>query len=453
MYFRSRTPLSFVLGMVIISSCIALERVHADTCSIAGTRPATASDAVVQNGTIRAGTCYNPSDIGISQSAEQAKAYLLGLPRTGSATDNSNIEKENSAFAICAVQFLQEYQKRYGSVTLTSAYRSPAYDAKMCVNNPACGNLMNNPNPMGNHQRGLAMDVRAQADQMTIINFARQNPQFGVCFPFTGEGGGFRDTVHMILVGGPGTEASGPGCRGVTKACSAGNFDPSSVKNADAGLAPPSSIYNNGLQSLGLGAQQPTYAPASQPMMSSQIAPLQSAFATTPTTVSATNGTGICTPQFSCSNNVMYYQTTSCTTQVYQTCSNGCSGNSCTVIAPTTGTSALIATTTQSQAGSTTTLISAFANPVSLSATPIGTAAPISGTLDPSKASSAGNTGTIASIQPISAQQTFTSTDLGANGTGASTISGQSTGLSKILTDLRSALTWALGYLKSLRGT
>ena len=157
----------------------------------------------------------------------------------------------------------------------------------------------------------------------------------------------------------------------------------------------------------------------------------------------------------------MYYQTTSCTTQVYQTCTNGCNGNSCATIAPSTGTSTLIATST-TQASSTADLLSAFANPVSLSATTIGTAAPIAVVLNGniSNVAQLGNTGpgtivnpgTIASIQPLTSQQTFTSTDLGTNGTYTGTGSQQTSGLSKILSDLHAALTWALGYLRSLRG-
>lgn len=201
---------------------------------------ATAAEAAsVPGGAIITGVtqvCPGDAQIGINADVGQAKQYLKSLPRTGSATDDSNMDKENDAFAICAANFLKEYQQRYGGVQILAAYRSPAYDAKMCVNNPACGALMNNPNPNGNHQRGLAMDVKATtADQQTLALFARNNPQFGVCFPFTlggVTGAGTPDTVHMILAGGPGSESSGVGCRGVTRACDAGHFDPNSVQGA-----------------------------------------------------------------------------------------------------------------------------------------------------------------------------------------------------------------------------
>ena len=157
----------------------------------------------------------------------------------------------------------------------------------------------------------------------------------------------------------------------------------------------------------------------------------------------------------------MYYQTTSCTTQVYQTCTSGCNGNSCATIAPSTGTSTLVLGTSTVQASSTMDLLNSLSSNVSLSATPIGTATPLALALNGNTSDVTqlgGNTssivtpGTIASIQPITAQQTFTSTDLGTNGTYTGTGSQQSSGLSKILSDLHAALTWALGYLRSLRG-
>lgn len=195
------------------------------TCPGGGqSRPATPDEArSAAAGSIVAGVtqvCPGDARLGITNDAGQAKTYLKSLPRTGSATQDQNIDQIQNAFAICAANFLKAYQQRYGTVTIRSGYRSAAYDAQMCRNNPSCGALMNNPNPQGNHQRGLAIDVAANtSDQSTMWEFARQNPSYGVCFPFTGEGGGFRDTVHMVLAGIAGTETSGPGCRGVTRAC------------------------------------------------------------------------------------------------------------------------------------------------------------------------------------------------------------------------------------------
>ena len=164
----------------------------------------------------------------------------------------------DAAFAICSENFFREFQTKYGPVTITSAYRSPEEEARLCVNNPRCGTLMNISSPYGNHQKALAMDVRA-AQQSIMNNFAKQNPQFGVCFPFTGEGGGFTDPEHMILAGIPGAETQGPGCRGVVKACDAGHFDPNSIKDVSPMMYASNGISssNSLTQFLGMPQQSP----------------------------------------------------------------------------------------------------------------------------------------------------------------------------------------------------
>jgi hypothetical protein len=203
------------------------------TCTTGVSRLATAGDlenmraAGIPNPTV--GMEYCPDDKHTGKTAGDAKAYLRTLPNKVKETEDNNFKDLNDSFAICASRFLKDFQSRYGRVVIESAYRSPRYDAAMCVNNPRCGALMNNPNPQGNHQRGLAMDISAAAGQQALWDFARANPKYGVCFPFTGEGGGFRDTVHMILFGGPGSESTGPGCRGVQK-CSDADFTPQNIQ-------------------------------------------------------------------------------------------------------------------------------------------------------------------------------------------------------------------------------
>lgn len=223
---------SVAIAIALLSIAIAEHATAQTTCPNPGERPAVASDAVVQSGQLPIGTCYNPNTLGVNQSTEQAKTYLLSLPRSGTAANNSGITDLNGSFAICAANFLKAFTSKYGSVTITSGYRSAAYDAAMCKNNPACGALENNPNPNGNHQKGLAMDINAGSNQTAMDHFAKQNPQFGVCFPFSlggVTGAGKPDTVHMILAGIPGSEPQGAGCSGVTRACSAGNFNPNTI--------------------------------------------------------------------------------------------------------------------------------------------------------------------------------------------------------------------------------
>ena len=307
---------------------------------------ATAQEAASANpaGSIQAGVTYVcPDDarLGISDQVGTARMYLKSQKRTGTATNDQNMDALDKTFAVCASYFLKDFQQLYGPITIRSAYRSSAYDAQMCRNNRACGNLMNNPNPMGNHQKALAMDIGVDSgNQRTIWEFARTNPRYGVCFPFTGENGGFLDTVHMILAGIPGTETSGPGCRGVTRACEgAPAFDPKAVpagndmpsyETGPAYNPTPQSAFGNPLTS-GLMPPPPPMPPFSQQPFGQQ--PFGSTLPTSSSVPSGTTqgGTGpqICSPRFSCESNIMYYHTSACAKVQYEACKYGCSGTQC----------------------------------------------------------------------------------------------------------------------------
>lgn len=267
-----------LLGALALAASLVPVPALAFRCSDGSeSHTATAQEAAsVQDGSIIAGTtqvCPGDAQSGVSGDAGAAKQYLLSLKRTGSAADPSNIDQLNSAFAICAANFLKAYQGKYGPVTITSAYRSPAYDAKMCVNNTACGALMNNPNPNGNHQKGLAIDVHPDNESMysTIWSFASANPQFGVCFPFQdGKYTGFQDRPHMILAGIQSNEVRGCVAQGITQACQAGHFDPNSVNPATAGpVQTPTSPLASAVRQY-LGGATPTPSPSSNIPASSQ---------------------------------------------------------------------------------------------------------------------------------------------------------------------------------------
>ncbi len=175
----------------------------------------------------------------------------------------------------------------------------------------------------------------------------------------------------------------------------------------------------------------------------------------------------------------MYYQTTSCTTQVYRTCAGGCDGDVCKMSTSTLGTidiPKIFATTSSS-----TTIVNNNTNennntsiPTSRSitdilrsivfptftSTDIGTATPLSlstGTRSISSLSPRATstnpfanlaTGTITSVQPTQGQTTFTSSDL----SGSQTFSGaqQNSALFSILENMRQTLLNALMYLRSL---
>ncbi len=412
------------------------------------------------NGGIVAGVtdlCSDAKTLGISDLVGSAKEFLNSVPKRcvgacAAPPDKAHIDKLNNTFAVCAANFIKAYTLKYGAIYISSAYRD----------GPSGENARAGGAPNSNHTKGLAIDMSpASGDFPTMWKFASQNPGFGVCFPYLGS-----DRPHMSLAGSGTGEASKCAAQGVTAQCTgAPTFTPTAASSGAAGLYDESGqLYGN--TAAGPAASTPytalpstSYPGAPVPTVSTQASTLP---ATTQTTQTTSTGASLCTPAFSCSNNVMYYQTTSCTTQVYQTCTSGCNGNSCATIAPSTGTSTLVVGTSTVQASSTMDLLNSLSSNVSLSATPIGTATPLALALNGNTSDVTGlggktstsivNPGTIASIQPITSQQTFTSTDLGTSGTYTGTVSPQSSGLSKILSDLHAALTWALGYLRSLRG-
>ena len=182
-----------------------------------------------------AGSYVCPQDYQLSNVTPEsgaAKEYLKSLPRQsvgGSICappgSDENIDRLNSTFATCAARFLKEYTSRYGGIVITSAYRdgtpgsSPKGDGKSA--NQCAGGA-----PGSNHQRGLAMDVYpSNGDFEQIWNFASQNPQFGICFPYKGG-----DRPHMALAGTGTGEAAKCATQGVSQSCSGTKFDPNSIQ-------------------------------------------------------------------------------------------------------------------------------------------------------------------------------------------------------------------------------
>lgn len=177
--------------------------------TIAGTRLSTASDAVVKNGTLKEGVCYNPSEYGISENEEKAKQFLKSLPKqfAGSSSydcktyEDKNIDKLSGKFAVCMERFLRDYATQVGKVTITSAYRSPEEQTCVCKGETGlCGRsipLDAAGKPIGGigvgHQYGTAMDIRAGGGTNTeyarMHEFARK---YGVHFRL-----GMADRPHV----------------------------------------------------------------------------------------------------------------------------------------------------------------------------------------------------------------------------------------------------------------
>lgn len=145
----------------------------------------------------------------------QALGFLKTLPREWSGWSNrdcktyedKNIDKLSAPFAISAAAFLSAFVEMHGQVTITSAYRSA--QEQSCVCEGERGPCAGRPRVIklkkkkriivrstSNHQRGIALDVRAgtgSEDEFACMHeFARFNPQFGVRFPM-----GLRDKPHM----------------------------------------------------------------------------------------------------------------------------------------------------------------------------------------------------------------------------------------------------------------
>ncbi len=183
----------------------------------------------------------------------------------------------------------------------------------------------------------------------------------------------------------------------------------------------------------------------------------------------------ICAPTFSCTDGTMYYKTSACTTQVYQVCASGCSGNSCAAASSTIISNPLTASTsifdTNTNTGTNTNantqpsvsdILTQLTGYTFGTSTDVGTSSSIAFSLNPTtgdvgQLSTIGTgtvpvSGSIASIQPTDGQQTFTSGDLsGSSGFNTSAPASTSSGLQSIFNGMTAALHWALNVLQSLR--
>ncbi len=301
----------------------------------AGSQPATASDipamqaAGIPNPTV--GMCWNSGDSSTGTAAAQAK---LGLEKDV-CQSSVNIQGLDSKFATCADKFIQQLRTVDSSACIESAYRSVQDQAAACVH--VCGNASGCPGkcaPPGHsyHQKGLAIDIKSTVSNQQLWQTAQQS---GLYNP---SGLHVSDPRHLQADSG--------------SICSAGN-----VPAGDTGdyygdtngyFQSGSSLpFDNSLrQSLGIST-----APAGYPMQPAMPSypsyPAQSAYGTAgsvPTTgTSATapslgtvNTTaypaGTCQPQTYCSqqNGNIYYRANTCVDQLYEACSNGCSGLTCT---------------------------------------------------------------------------------------------------------------------------
>ncbi len=215
--------LAFVIIPFLLAgffSSIAFAQLSATACPKTGERPATASDAIVKSGRIPVGTCINPNDIGVSNSASEAKEYLLsiaeGLSGTQAPPNRDRVFMLNDTFAICAANFIKNYTRTTGvAIKLRSAVRcgpnSPSSWSCDRTENARAGGATGS-----NHQTGLAIDINpADGNYPRLWKAANSDPSQGVCFPYLNG-----DRPHLALAGTGTGESARCVLQGVTKACS-----------------------------------------------------------------------------------------------------------------------------------------------------------------------------------------------------------------------------------------
>ncbi len=131
----------------------------------AGTQPAVASDAAVQNGTIPLGTCYNPNAVGINQASQSAKQNLASMV----CPSGANIQNLDANFAVCADKFMKTLRQVVPGACITSGYRTPTQQLSACMSICGASSCPGKCAAPGRsfHQRGLAIDVSGISNSQT----------------------------------------------------------------------------------------------------------------------------------------------------------------------------------------------------------------------------------------------------------------------------------------------
>ena len=229
---RSPAKVLLITGCFALAILLLIVRAEAATNGLPCDNPRLPTAAEVAAG-VPAGIPACLSDFRTAVGDDgSAKVYLNSLPKHPlsqcAPPTAENINKLNPTFAICAAQFLKAYTETYGGVYITSAFRDgapgSAGDGSGRSANACAGGARGS-----NHQRGIAMDLYPNnGNFQQLWNFASQNPQFGVCFPYKGS-----DRPHMGLAGTGTGEAARCAAQGVTRPCDGSNFDPNSIRTTN----------------------------------------------------------------------------------------------------------------------------------------------------------------------------------------------------------------------------
>jgi len=398
---------------------------------------------------------------------EDPRAYLL----TKSKQSPDHVQGLNSDFACRLYKFLKAADAEGKNVTLNSGYRSIPRQAEIYRVFMANGGRGAPVAPPGRskHNYGIAYDLHYDGQHS---NFRLGNGNTAKCLQILpsckwAHDNAARFGLRYPMLVEPWHIEPGTGVRGIQQLPS-----DSAYWASDSGTN-----YN--------GAPFVPYQPLPQPNIMNSPTPIgtPSQTPTTQTQNQTTNQPQICDPKFSCTGNVTYYQTSSCTTQVYQVCQYGCatSGTACATSTSTAATSTRNLTGTSTDIGtginisntnsndnddtatgpSVSELLDRMVNSISFTSTDVGTSTSLAFRLNPETgdvealspsrqgSTSAIAAGVITSIQPLPGQQTFTSGDLG-NTFNTSYAPQQNSTFATILNNLQSALVWALNVLKGL---
>jgi len=413
--------------------------------------------------------CDKDRELFYSNCSEDPRTYLATTP--GLNTKGADhVQGLNSDFACRLMRFIQASKAAGKKITLNSGYRSYEHQAQLYKAYLDRGKQGPPVAPPGRsrHNFGMAYDLlydgvhanfKAGARNTEICvrtlpscRWAFDNAGiYGLTYPMLTEpwhiepGAGFKG--FQMLPTDPGYWSSDSG---TTYSGEPYLYNPT----------PTSGITDSLRNFLGLSSPPPgTPTPTTQPTQSQTQTQPQ-----------------VCAPQFTCTGSVQYYRTSSCTTQVYQVCQQGCNGNACAIATSSTsqllntafiGTSTAVANTnTNSNTNATPTpvseLLDRYINPVSFSAATVGTSTPLSliltsglGQISSTSAQGASSTlapGTIQTYQPIGAQQTFISPDIAASPQYAGRYQAPATGFGAILANMQAVLRNIIRFLTPFSG-
>src|SRR3989344_127411 len=282
-----------------------------------GARPATKADiplmvaAGIQNPTV--GMLWDPSNPNTGQAAGETKQWLQKHATTG-----SNVSCFNPEFAVKIKNLMEAVPG--GIPNITSGYRGQAAQESAYARRASQVRWCE-----GYHNYGMAADFNGASAQ--TLQWMRVNaPRFGLSpvktlNPMTGcsriPGSRFCDAGHIEELGRlPSRDQCG--------VCA--NDKGNGILPGGGGGASPSSPLPPAIRNAINPQPAPQIAPAQPP-------PQQTPPASTPQPLGTSNTTpyqpGTCAPQFYCSNNNLYYRSSSCVDQINQVCAKGCSGVSC----------------------------------------------------------------------------------------------------------------------------